>query len=209
MGNSRWSFLKAFTSVPTSPSDTHESQYVTATDIANGGNSHRALDVNVLNSVNLAHNLVHSGQLFEVSHIYPTILNNTSATFYIACGANEVHCVFVAAVEGASEFRFYENPTISLTGTSLVPKSFNRVTETSYLSTWAYDTVTNTVGSLLTESFLPAGTKNKLTGGQSGGLPSGAEWILKPNTDYLLELINKSGANEIVSLDAIFYEESP
>lgn len=206
--STKWWHLKTFSSVPAvDPNDAHNQDFVTGRTMTFDGVTRRAADVNVVESVSKAHNLVHDGSLFEVSHIFTSIANSTFGAILIETGANELHGAFVAAVEGASFVYVHENPVVSTTGTTLAPVTFNRMTSPTYLTTFSFDNVFSTVGSILSETFVPAGLKSKVSGGASAGLLGDTEWIFAPNTSYLLRVFNDSGSNEILSIDGIFYEQ--
>jgi len=136
---------------------------------------------------------VHQSNRFKASYLQPhgsELADDAAHDFLIKVGALSAHASLRIAVGGDSDFLFYEGTATSNDGVALDSISKNRVTVGVAL-TELYDAPTVTVaGTLLLSLFVPAGTKKALSGGDWGE----TEWLLVPNTNYLVRITNRSGA---------------
>jgi hypothetical protein len=98
----------------------------------------------------------------------------------------------------------YEDTTFSVAGTPVVPRNRNRFSSNVSDATVTHGPTITLVGTTLFVGFIPAGSGNKPP---AGDLSSFEEWILLPNTVYLLRLVNNlenSATPATVSVN--FYE---
>ena len=134
---------------------------------------------------------VELGERFKASYVQPhggELADDASVDFLVRVGSCHVHATARVAVAGNCELLMYEGPTNTNVGAGMAAICKNRDTPgPTEVLTYSGPTITN-AGTLLFHWFVPGGTKKDV--GQSWGE---AEWILAPDTDYLLRVTNRSG----------------
>lgn len=151
-----------------------------------------------LSTIDVVHHEIHEGEYFFTE--YSASVNNAaSLQIRILTGANGLHFESDIGVSGQSQLYFYEAPTIS-DGTVLTVYNRKRTdtTHTTPFQAWHTPTVGG-VGTtpLIPGRLIPGGTNpGTRIGGTSG---QRKEWILKPNTEYLVRITNTSGSAIIIS----------
>ena len=100
----------------------------------------------------------------------------------------------------------YEAPTVAA-GTAVTIYNMKRNSANVPLSTLKHTPTVTDVGAvaLINGRILPGG--NSPTTRVGGGIRSGAEWILAPNTQYLMRVVNTSGAAIAANVVLEWYEE--
>ena len=102
--------------------------------------------------------------------------------------------------------KFYEAAEGLAGGTAVTPVNRNRnSTEVSGVTVKTGVTTTGN-GTQISEAYIPGATG---VGGTSSGnmLSASNEWVLKPNTEYLIEFTNSSSASNDVLAELQWYEE--
>lgn len=146
---------------------------------------------------------IHEGITWLASDIEVALADATSIKLLIRTPADlEVHMAIGFAVVGDFTYQFFEAPTTSADGAALTPVNRNRRFGTSSNTLVFRDPTVSANGTLLRELAFPGGQRNNATLG--GG--SGTEWILKPSTDYLIDLLNLSGSASLASVEVNYYE---
>lgn len=103
---------------------------------------------------------------------------------------NLVHLLIQVRGSGESNVLFYEAPTTSV-GTPVTPRNRNRnASDTTAVTVLDTPTVT-AVGTLLLEEHFGSGRQ---TGGETR---SEGEFVLKPNTKYLIRITSEANGNDI------------
>lgn len=160
-----------------------------------------------------SHYMVHDGQMYNASYVNLTV---TASSFYevlMVTGAKEPH-INIGVDFGAAGRAWlygdvtYTSDTTTSYGTALTIMNMKRSsTNTPDMTMYiAGSTPSWTASTLLyDESFGAATNKSNPVG---GGVRQGTEWVLKPNTKYLLRLTNISAATASASFQAQFYEEA-
>jgi hypothetical protein len=99
--------------------------------------------------------------------------------------------VFVAKATAACQIQFYEGCTADAPGTEIITARLNRgSTKTTKVK--IYHTPTNAVlGTELPGDYIPSAGPGGGSGGEAA-VHEGAEWMLKANTNYVVELTNSS-----------------
>jgi hypothetical protein len=151
--------------------------------------------------VDLEHHRIHRGQAFQFI-AFPVLDGTTPAYRLFRTGSKVLHFKEIVATSEKTDFvlELYEGPTISNTGTEVNNKiSFNRISnEDCELTIFTSPTVTAD-GFLLDKYYLPGG---EAPGGNFSGESQSSEWefVLKPNTDYLIKgyRITGTGTNQVL-----------
>ena len=158
--------------------------------------------------INYEHNQVHSGQMYSANY-YATIKAASLFNMQFVTGSLTSHAELHLAVSGQSKIRFIENITNTAApgaGQTITVFNMKRTVTNSCTAKFWHSTAwsTNTEAVLVTE-LLPGGDHPTSRIGSSSR--SGAEWILKPLTNYLIEIANQAGATIGASLTINFYEK--
>lgn len=153
------------------------------------------------------HRKAYTGELFTVSD-RASLAGGATDDVVIRTGDNPPSIRYAATSELALDIILYEEPTVSALGTPLTPFARNRglAANESLLTTTFFDASTVTdPGQELLDVYLPGGQKNSAVGGAGN---SDVVYVLKPDTDYLLRVINlvENNTNEF-SLILTFYED--
>lgn len=147
--------------------------------------------------------LIHAGKCFDVS-THGTIL--TTASAYLLCKTGDIvvhfHNINVVASQGNMLISFYEAPTVTANGTLKDTPNRNCIS-TNISQSKVYEAPTVTVDGTLKGSNLivPSTT---LAGAQQGG--EEGEWVLKPNTDYIIKLTNQAASTTTYNASFFYYE---
>ena len=156
-------------------------------------------------AIDINHQRNHDGRSWQAWKMYPAndpLLANASCYIVMAAAAGVTpHLMISAVLAGDGELYLYEGATT--TGGSLfTPINRNRnYTTSSDVALAINPTVTN-AGTLLDAQFLAGGVGKKAGGGGIGSL----EFVLKPLTNYLVQLKNANGTNHGGHLALEWYE---
>jgi hypothetical protein len=155
--------------------------------------------------LDVAHYEIHYGGMFHAEHTVAVVGNNAAVDMLFRTGDVADHTIFEVAVGGQSTVQLWESPTISVTGTAVPSWNMNReITRTANTLIYHTPTITATGAITLVNRIIPAGaTAQTRVGGQSS---KGVEWVLAPETDYLLRITNTSGGNIPISVVWEWYE---
>jgi hypothetical protein len=153
--------------------------------------------------INLEHKYTHIGRFFSASHLFKGVNNNTKV--YIAFRSTiAAHVLPFIKSRGNGIFVIYENSNLESDGTSMPVLNHNRNSSNISSMTAFYNPVINSLGTKLNgENLLTGGSGNQASGDTSSFTN---EIIIKPNTNYLLELENTGGNNMDMTLAIRFYE---
>jgi len=166
------------------------------------------------------HRAVHEGMFYRASVYLEDIVNNGNSIYFalhVPPGTfPHIRLLRFTSSAGPGLWRFYEGVTFpgSPIGTPMDVRNGNRNTVNNSPSgdlragMVPYHTVTPPSpvndGLLLDTLYLPGGG-NRRTG--VSGDDSGEEWVLKHNTDYMIEYVNlDGGANVDVNFQTLWYE---
>ena len=155
--------------------------------------------------IDSVHDEVHEGEMMHVGYSSASVANNASLNVLLTTGNAEVHAVIRYSAGGEGQCYLYEAPTV-VNGTGLTIYNMKRTsTRTPATVAKHTPTVSATGSTALVDEFLPGGSGG-LAGG--GAVRLGTEWILKPDTDYLLRFTNQAATAQQVSIAVEFYEAS-
>lgn len=150
---------------------------------------------------------IHKGIGFDVSGI-GTLANNASAIFMANVGSLPLHFngFEVSASAGATKIEIFESPTTTANGTAITPLNKNRSsTRTSLTSVYFNPTVSANGTLLATRQILSIGGGAHTEGGGTG---ISSEWVLKPNTKYIVKITNLSGSTITYASSFYYYEKT-
>jgi hypothetical protein len=168
--------------------------------LANAQDVSQALKV-----ITAAHAKIHAGDGWNLNYEAGSLGDGSTVNVAIRVGASSVHLrqYAFAAAATPSFVRLYEGVDIDSTGSSIPLINRHRDSSTSSDVTAVNGVVVGAggKGTLLETSQLSG---DKKVGGNADS--SYEEWILAPNTDYLVELTNSSGAaSDYNTFTAFFY----
>ncbi len=157
--------------------------------------------------LNEVHEQVHRGNSYVLSHIFPGLASGSAAAWLLFQGITHTHLVFDVRSGGDAEIYLFENPTVSASGTAVVPVNLNRpLAFGSALVAYHSPTVTVSGGALY-EALLPGASGIDLPPGTLAR--QGNEWILNiTGSVYLLLAVNATNGLEAMSFNIEFYEEA-
>lgn len=157
--------------------------------------------------VDIDHDNIHLGKEFRSWINAGSLAAGASVNILIKTGAKEVHWRPSNPKPTSDKLRvkFFKDATASADGTPLPKINANQVIDAaSTIGLFSGPTLTAD-GSQLHESFLPGATG---VGGVRNGseLGPGAEWPLKPSTNYLIRYTNESSGASILNVTFDWYE---
>lgn len=156
-------------------------------------------------TIPVVHHEVHEGETFTASIFSLANASGVDISMLLRTGSTRYgHLTFTTTGGGNAQVRLLENPTVSADGNALTERNMKRYsTETPEIA--AYGNPTYVEQAVLTSFLLPGGRGGNA---QGGVVRQNTEWILSPNSDYVIELTNIAGVNQPLSIVAQWYEES-
>lgn len=158
--------------------------------------------------IDTVHHEVHEGEMFHASHTNGSVSNGASLDVLLVTGATvETHVSWEVFAGGQVTVYLYEGATTSAAGTAVVAYNMKRDSLNTPEATVTHTPTVTATGTtaLINGRILPGGTSPTTRVG--GGIRSGAEWILAPETQYLLRVTNTSGGTIAVNVGLEWYEE--
>jgi len=145
------------------------------------------------------------GNYFTTGHTFEAVSSGASARVLFKTKDIPFHATLAVACGGDAFGSLYENAQISDEGTELSVLSHNRTNpKTNGMSPFHTPTMDSYETALFLNEYMPGGSiKQNFFGASSAARE---EWILATNTYYVLEVVNKSNSEDIVSIIASFYE---
>lgn len=138
-----------------------------------------------LTVIDVSHKEVHEGNMFSVCNVTDLASGaNVSMLFVTPNLTKSPHIVFDVETEAEAEFKIYESSNASVNGTALTPVNHNRVSANIAATKVFLDPTITNYGTLLCIRHWGSGH------GVGGGDRSTNEWILKPNTNYVIVITN-------------------
>lgn len=159
----------------------------------------------VVESISEEHARIHEGQMFSYSDI-STVAQGASLSHAILTGAKQIHLAYQVFSDQATTFSIIEGCTV--TGGTPVTKIYNRKRTSPLKQTLAMtDGVTPSNGTTI--FTVRAGTASAPSAPVLiDGPREKIEFILAPNTMYVLQVTNNSGAaSASVSQQIDWYEQ--
>ncbi len=159
-------------------------------------------------TIDAVHSRVHKGETFIAS--YRTAdgapaADNADIEILLQVGAALTpHFVFENAAAGEAELELFEGPTVNAAGTPVTAYNMDRQAIQTATMTVTHTPTLGGDGTRILHKALPGGTHPRQSGSTTR---EGTEWNLKRDTDYLIRLINRSGANSTLGITLQWYEE--
>lgn len=148
------------------------------------------------------HAAVHRDTISNANHY--TAAGTSDVLFLFTSGSElQVHLEYMVTGGGAIQALFYESPTVTTAGTAITLSRLNRETDKTTESSVTVGGTVSNYGTLL---------KHQYNGGSGGGanlrggaaVHDDAEWVLKSDTVYCLQIIRDDSAP--VSVEMEWYE---
>ena len=164
--------------------------------------------VHAVTVISEPHRLAHDGFMFHASKKETGILNAGVEECLFITGTKPVHLNRwrVESGGGDIDIDIYEGATVSANGTALSVHCTNRLALNTALTT-LYDgpTVTDD-GTLIHSQWVPPTSSGIGQSADGAQAEAGEEWILAPNTNYLIRVTNNSGDTISIWEEYLFYE---
>lgn len=157
--------------------------------------------------MDVVHHEVHEGEMRHGGYTVTSLGNGANLELLLDVGAVDAHSTWEVFAGGQVVVSLWESPTVGSLGTALPVWNMNRTVTTTAASALYHTpsvTATGTI-TLVNARILPGGTSPTTRVG--GGIRSGAEWILAPETAYLMRVTNTSGGSIAVNVVTEWYEE--
>lgn len=154
------------------------------------------------------HSKVHDGEMGHAYYLTPQgslLGNDENLDFVIQVGDVPIHMLHDVLGGGDAEIHLYEGAGFTSTGTVIPIHNMNRVS--SKVPTWTARLNPGVTGSArqLASTWLPGGSF-LAPGGQ---VERSKEFILSPNTNYLVRITNRSGQNNPFAINVFAYRGGP
>ena len=145
---------------------------------------------------------VHDGDYWEVDNTVAKVKDDDAINILVTVGNGDFHYTFSTSGIGSLEWSIYEG-AVGLGGLPTTPRNLRRSNgdSTSPIAAKANVTVED-YGTRLVGNF--TGTDGQDIG---SGIPIAIERIMKPNTTYLLEVVNRAGKTGEMGILIQGYEE--
>lgn len=156
-------------------------------------------------TITFVHYNIHRGITYESSYKTLTLANNASLEMLFTTGSLPCHAVFKAEIGGDGEVQLYEATTVSANGTAMARNNKNRTSSRVALATVFHTPTVTGDGTELTDHYIPGGTGSIFSGGGEDSF--GREWLLAPNTNYMLRLTNRAGSTQPAGFHVQWYEK--
>jgi len=152
--------------------------------------------------IDFLHRKVHEGRFFSGGHYVASLANGGTIDILFQNGEHAFHGVPEVITGGDATLQLYEGTTFSAPGTAVTMSNHNRNAATQTLSGATHTPTVTAVGTQMNGTILIPGGKNN-SSGASGEFSQ--EFVLKPNTTYMMRVTNISGVAQAVSAIAKGY----
>lgn len=151
------------------------------------------------------HHEIELGNGYNISGIFDPAASPVTIYFDNTTNIKNLHATFSMSTDNDAQMRLYENPGVTVNGTTMPIIQLNR-TSTNVSGLMAYHTPTlggsPPLGNVLREVFIPAGGTTNGSG-FTNGLSRG-EWVLAAGNSYLIQVTFATAA--VIAGDFTFYE---
>ena len=147
---------------------------------------------------------IHQGNGFSRSDLHEGLAAAGVHYHMIKTGANDIHIEqLVVETSGAPvRLEYYEDSVVSADGTPEPVGNNNRTSDKVSTTSFYHQPTITDVGNSIGATLIPSVTNQ----GGGVGILLGGEWILKPNTNYLIKLTNNDNAAIDYTFTLFFYE---
>ena len=150
------------------------------------------------------HSKIHNGELYSAGYYNTSVANDASIELLLQLGDKTAHTQITVSSGGDAEFYVYEGTTFSGAGTTVTPVNHNRSSSNTATTTVTHTPTLTADGTLLWAQYIVGGSGPVSPGTQ---MISGDDQVVyAKNTDYLMRLTNRGGANQPLQVVFTFYE---
>lgn len=142
-------------------------------------------------TLDTVHDRIHTGEFFSAGHFDPALGAAATQDILFSTGAIAPHTEIDGQVGQSVRALLYEDTTVSAAGSPLPGFNRLRTSGKTALSAATLAPTITLVGTVIFSGYINGGSQGQ---SQGGDLSSFAEYVLKPNSLYLLRLINNLAA---------------
>lgn len=153
-------------------------------------------------TVDEQHYKIHQGQMWQVSYYQSGLSSSDVINFGISTGNKEVHISTAFAVSGNATYESFKSVDFS-SGTAITPFNHKFSVSTPPECSFVLNPTVSNAGQLIRKLFIPGGESK----GAGASTSLGKEFILSPNSKYIIKYTNINGNSSIMNFVADFYEE--
>ena len=136
---------------------------------------------------------IRDGYCYYGGHLFLAVANDASANAYLKTGSEYIKYKFFVDSTQTIDIYFYEGAVIDTSGNSIPLLNFNRNISSSFGATAYHTPVIDTSGNVIGFRRVFATTTILAKGGSTAAEGEFGR-ILKPNTNYLMQIYNRSGS---------------
>jgi len=159
--------------------------------------------------IDVVHRHTHDGMVFHTSGKVTGMVDTDVDNFLVKAngGAPHFQRFRITAGRGDIDVQVYEDVVVSADGSALASNNTNRFSSNSAVMTLHSGPTITDDGTLIHTTWLPP-TSTGVGQTASGlvGETNGEEWILHASKQYLVRLINNSGATIAYAYEMLWYE---
>ena len=126
------------------------------------------------------------GEFFTVG-LAQLVPSNSAANVLIQVGDKPMHAVMAGSVAQNMNAELWEGTVFSDAGSGVIPYNRLRSSSNTSASTVTVAPTSANFGTRIFSTFIPGGSKGSANGGDASTF---SEWVLQPNTNYLMRIIN-------------------
>ncbi len=160
--------------------------------------------------INWEHHQTHNGETYQFQKRILALSDDASATVWVRVPAGiYMHLKKMQLWTDGAEVRvlLHEGGTAT-TGVAITSRNRNRgSSQSSTVQIYYSGTITTRDTGIELDSISIGGGGATPSGKVGGGGDELLEWILKPSTDYQINVLNKSGAASIINVRGFWYEQ--
>ena len=162
-------------------------------------------------TIETEHAYIHEGIFFESYNKFTLAAGATKVITLKAAAGTYLHYRPTSLVTSADKvlIEFYEGATVTAaTGAAVTTTNHNRNSALTSTTTLLDAPTVTANGTKFAQVYIPGatGTGGTRTGASAG--VSNSEWVLKPNTAYMIKVTNSSSGSNDIQVNFQWYEES-
>lgn len=148
------------------------------------------------------HYKIHLGQLWQVTYYQSGLSSSDVINIGISTGSKELHLSTALSVSGNATYESFKNCQFT-NGTTMQPFNHNFTVSASPETSFFLNPSISDNGTTIRKLFIPGGSSK----GAGTTTSFGREFILSPNSKYIVRYTNIDGNSSIMDFIADFYEE--
>ena len=164
------------------------------------GEGGKGVNCGSVSAIQIEHRLIHEGRYYYVNRRVGS--SAAALVIHIKTGAKTVHFTPTTKTSGKTVLQIIEGVTVTVDGTAIVCRNYNRNGTDDGCLTRAFHTPNYTGGTVIKDNQSGFGdAPGQAAPGESDG---NIEYVLKPNTSYVLVQTPSASADQVFTGD--FYE---